>query len=470
MKFTPMKHQAIARDFCSERDRAGLMMGMGLGKTIVSLTVLAERMWDEFTVRSCLVIAPKNVAENVWAQECRKWDHTADIRCSIITGTAAKRRRALHTPAHLYIIGRDNVVWLLEELGGVLPYDMVVIDELSSFKNHGSKRWKALKKAIQGVPYVLGLTGTPAPNGYLDLWAQIFLLDGGERLGKRVGDYRMRYFSPGAHKGHIVYEWRLRMGAKETIDRRLKDLCLSMSAEDWLSLPPIIYNTIPVSMDKKARATYDKLKQEKVIPLLKKEAGFEQLDPNNEAELERMTNAIQGDTAAAIAGKLLQMANGAVYDDERNVIPIHDAKLDALAEIVDTNPGENLLVFYNYQHDKERILQKFPKAREFDGPKVVEDWNAGKVEMLLCHPASCGHGLNLQHGGHIIVWYGLTWSLELYQQANARLPRPGQTQSVIIHHIVCSDTLDERVMAVLQERDETQAGLLNALKGYLKKE
>jgi SNF2 family DNA or RNA helicase len=317
---------------------------------------------------------------------------------------------------------------------------------------------------------VWGLTGTPAPNGYLDLWAQIFLLDGGERLGKRVGDYRMRYFSPGAHKGHIVYEWRLRMGAKETIDRKLKDLCLSMSAEDWLKLPPVIYNTIPVSMDTKARATYDKLKNEKVIPLLQKDTGFEQLDPHNAEDLAQMTNVIQADTAAAVAGKLLQMANGAVYDDVRNIVPIHEAKLDALAEIVDTNPGENLLVFYNYQHDKDRILSKFPKAREFDGPQVVEDWNAGKVEMLLCHPASCGHGLNLQHGGHIIVWYGLTWSLELYQQANARLPRPGQTQSVIIHHIVCTDTLDERVMAVLQERDETQAGLLNALKGYLRKE
>ena len=471
MNYIPTKHQAHAYEFCMERDRAGLMLGMGLGKTILSLTVVADRMWDEFTVRRTLVIAPKNVAENVWAQECRKWDHTAGIRCSVITGTAAQRRRALHADAQLYCIGRDNLVWLMDELHGSLePFDMVILDELSSFKNHRAKRWRAVCKAIQSVPYVLGLTGTPAPNGYLDLWSQIYLLDGGERLGRRIGEYRDRYFKPGAHKGHIVYEWRLRVGAKDTIDRKLKDLCLSMSAEDWLSLPPIIYNTIPVSMDKKGRETYEKLKKEKVIPLLREAEEFQELDPFKPEDLDKMTSAIQGDTAAAIAGKLLQMANGAVYDDQRNVVPVHNAKLDALEEIVDTNPGENLLVFYNYQHDRERIMARFPRAREFSGPQDVEDWNAGRVEMLLCHPASCGHGLNLQQGGHIIVWYGLTWSLELYQQANARLPRPGQTQSVIIHHIVCSDTLDEGVMGALREKDETQAGLLKALKRYLRKD
>ena len=470
MEFKPMRHQQLAYDFAKGKKRAGLLLDMGLGKTVVTLTILADHLWDDFTVKKALVIAPKNVAENVWAQECAKWDHTAAIKCSIITGTAAQRRKALHAVAHLYIINRENVVWLLDELGEKLPFDMLVLDELSSFKSHTSKRWKALRKAIQSVPYVLGLTGTPAPNGYLDLWAQIFLLDGGQRLGRRITEYRERYFRPGAHKGHIVYEWKLRMGAKEAVDRQLKDLCLSMSAKDWLDLPPIIYNTIPVSMDAKARKTYDTLEKEKVIPLLQQAGQFEQLDPYKDEDLEKMTSAIQGDTAAAIAGKLLQMANGAVYDDERNVVPIHEVKLDALAEIIDTNPGENLLVFYNYQHDKDRILARFPKAREFTGPADVAEWNKGNVPILLCHPASCGHGLNLQHGGHIIVWFGLTWSLELYQQANARLPRPGQKQSVIIHHLVCKDTLDERVMAVLQERDETQNSLLNALKGYLKKE
>jgi SNF2 family DNA or RNA helicase len=470
MKYEPMRHQQIAYDFCMRHERAGLFLGMGLGKTATSLTVLATYLWDTFTVRKALVIAPKNVAQNVWAQECRKWDHTQGIRCSVILGTEKQRLAALNADADLYIINRENVCWLLDTLKGKLPFDMVILDELSSFKSQTSKRWKVLKKVIGSVRYVIGLTGTPAPNGYLDLWAQIFLLDGGQRLGRRITEYRERYFKPGAHKGHIVYEWKLRMGAKETIDRSLRDMCLSMCGADWLDLPPIIYNTIPVSMDKKARETYDKLKKEKVIPLLQKAGDFEQLDPYKDEDLEKMTSVIQGDTAAAIAGKLLQMANGAVYDDGRNVVPIHEVKLDALAEIIDTNPGENLLVFYNYQHDKERILARFPKAREFTGPQDVEDWNKGKVPILLCHPASCGHGLNLQHGGHIIVWYGLTWSLELYQQANARLPRPGQKQSVIIHHIVCKNTLDERVMAVLHERDETQSGLLNALKGYLKKE
>lgn len=428
-------------------------------------------MWDDFTVRTALVIAPKNVAQNVWAQECRKWDHTQDIRCSIITGTVKQRKAALNANAQLYIINRENLVWLMDELGGQLPFDMVILDELSSFKSNTAKRWKALKNPIQKVRYVVGLTGTPAPNGYLDLWPQIFLLDGGRRLGRTVGEYRSRYFRPGAHKGHIVYEWRLRIGAKDAIDRALRDLCLSMSAEDWLELPPILHNTIPVSMDAKARALYERLKQEKVIPLLREaEGGFQQLDPGDDEELEKMTSAIKGDTAAAIAGKLLQMANGAVYDDERNVIPIHEEKLNALAEIIDTHPGESLLVFYSYQHDKERILARFPQARVFSGPGDTEDWNAGRVPMLLCHPASCGHGLNLQHGGHIIVWYGLTWSLELLQQANSRLPRPGQTQSVIINYLVCKGTLDESVMEALKEKDATQAGLLSALKRYLKKE
>jgi len=470
LKFTPMAHQKKAIEFLETHDHGALFLGMGLGKTVSTLVVLDEFIHEEFFIRNALVIAPKNVAENVWKQEISKWDDLSRLTCSVVAGTAKQRIKALNTKADLYIIGRDNLVWLRDYLGDRWPFDAVVIDELSSFKNHASKRFKALKKVILLCKVVWGLTGTPAPNGYLDLWPQIYLLDGGKRLGKRVGEYRDRFFKPGAHKGHIVYEWRLRMGAKDTIDRLLKDLCLSMSAEDWLSLPPIIYNTIPVSMDSSARATYERLKSEKVIPLLQSSEEFKELDPFKPEELAQMTSAIQGDTAAAVAGKLLQMANGAVYDDKRNIIPIHSAKLDALTEIVDTNPGENLLVFYNYQHDRERILERFPKAREFSGPRDVEDWNAGRVPMLLCHPASCGHGLTLQHGGHIIVWYGLTWSLELYQQANARLPRPGQTQSVIIHHIVCSDTLDEGVLATLREKDETQAGLLKALKGYLRKE
>ena len=268
----------------------------------------------------------------------------------------------------------------------------------------------------------------------------------------------------------MVYEWRLRLGAKDAIDRKLRDLCLSMSAEDWLSLPPILHNTVYVRMDASARKTYEKLKAEKVIPLLQQGDGHRQLDPRKPEELAQMTSAIQADTAAVLTGKLLQMANGAVYDDDGTVIPIHEEKLSALSELVEANEGENLLVFYSYQHDKTRILQRFPQAREMKTPADVADWNDGKIPMLLCHPASAGHGLNLQQGGHIIVWYGLPWSLELYQQANARLPRPGQKQSVIIHHLVCRDTYDENVLAALQNKTAGQKGLLDALRQYLKGE
>ena len=430
--------------------------------------MLADRLWDTYTVRKALVIAPRSVALNVWSQEAKKWDHLRGLRCSVVVGTAAQRKKALQADADLYIINRENVVWLMDELKGKLPYDMVILDELSSFKSTSAKRWRALRRPIQSVRYVVGLTGTPAPNGYLDLWPQIYLLDGGERLGRKVTDYRVRWFKPGARNGNIIYEWVPRIGAQAAIDRQLKDLCLSMTAEDWLQLPPVIYNEIPVSMDAAGRKTYDRLKQEKVIPLLQQGEEFRQLDVRNPAEVEKMTSALRGDTAATIAGKLLQMANGAVYDDERSVVPIHEAKLDALSEIIDTNPGENLLVFYTYVHDKDRIMCRFPQARVFSGPQDVEDWNAGKIPLLLCHPASTGHGLNLQHGGHIIVWYGLTWSLELYQQANARLPRPGQKQSVVIHHIVCRDTLDEKVLSTLRQRGNTQDALLNALKDYIK--
>lgn len=428
--------------------------------------MLTEHLWDDFTVKKALVIAPKNVAQNVWAQECRKWEHTQGIRCALVMGTAAQRLRALSSDADLYIINRENVVWLVDTLQNRLPFDMVIVDELSSFKSTKAKRWKAIKKLIQTVPYVIGLTGTPTPNSYLDLWPQIYLLDGGARLGRTVSDYRYRYFKPGAHKGHVVYEWIMRLGAQDAINRKLKDLCLSMSAEDWLDLPDTIYNTIPVSMDAAAEKRYKRFERTKVMALLQEATGFRELDVRNPEQLAQMTSAIRGDTAAAIAGKLLQMAGGAVYDDDGQVVPIHEAKLDALAELLEANEGENVLCFYNYQHEKQRILERFPQAVAFSGTEV-EAWNDGRIPLLLCHPASTGHGLNLQSGGHITVWYGLNWSLELYQQANARLSRPGQTHSVVIHHLVCRDTIDERVMAALQKKNEGQEALLKALKDYL---
>lgn len=437
---------------------------------MIVLTVLTERLWDSFTVRRCLVVAPKNVAENVWTAEPRKWDHLRGLRVSLVAGSATHRQQALHKDADLYVIGRDNLVWLMEVYNGKLPFEMVVLDELSSFKSHLTKRWKCIKKAIQTVPYVIGLTGTPAPNGYLDLWSQIFLLDGGERLGKTIGRYRDRYFTPGAHKGHIVYEYKLRMGAQAAIDRALSDLCLSMKSEDWLNLPPVIYNTIPVKLDEKARKTYAKMERDKVLPLLRGQKGFEALNPQDPEALRRMTSAVRGDMAATLAGKLLQMASGAVYDDERNVVPIHEAKLDALAELIDVSAGNNLLVFYAYQHSRDRILARFPQARVFTGPQEVEEWNAGKIGLLLCHPASVSYGLNLQQGGHLMLWYDQIYSYEAYDQANARLNRPGQKETVIIHHLATQGTLDEKVLVILQGKKATQDALLEALKGYLQKE
>lgn len=469
MKYAPFRHQGLAYDWLMTHDHAGLFLGMGLGKTVVTLTALTTHLWDDFSVHKALVIAPKNVADTVWAEECRKWDHLNDLRCAKILGTAAQRRKALTTDADLYIINRENLVWLITELKGKLPFECVIIDELSSFKSAKAQRWKALKKLIQSVPYVWGLTGTPAPNSYLDLWPEVYLLDGGERLGKFIGQYRDRYFTAGAHKGHIVYEYRLRMGAKDAINRKLRDLCLSMETEDWLDLPPVIHNTVTVRMDAKARKTYDTLMRDRVLPLLWEGRKTRLLDPRKPQELAEMTNAIQGDTAAVLAGKLLQMANGAVYDDKRNPVHLHDAKLDALEEIIDTNPGQPVLVFYNYEHDKQRILERFPQATLFV-TNEKEKWDRGEIPLLLVHPASAGHGLNLQLGGHLCVWFGLTWSRELYDQANARLNRPGQKESVIIHHIVCEDTVDERVMAVLAKKGQGQKELLDALRQYVKEE
>lgn len=424
-------------------------------------------MWNDFTVKRCLVVAPKNVAETVWAQECVKWEHTQGIRASLVAGLRKQRSDALKADADLYIIGRDNLAWMMDVLKGLDRFDMVILDELSSFKSQSTKRWRCIRRAIQSVRYVIGLTGTPAPNGYADLWSQVYLLDGGRRLGRTEGEYRTRYFSPGAHKGHVVYEWRLRPGARAAIDRELRDLCLSIKNPDW---PEPVYNVIPVRLDDAARKRYERFEREKVIPLMQEKTGFKELDPRKPEELRQMTSAIRGDMAATLAGKLLQMSSGAVYDDQKNVVEIHDAKLDALAELVDTSAGNNLLVFYAYQHTRDRILERFPKAKAYEGAEDIAAWNHGEIPMLLCHPASTGHGLNLQYGGHIIVWVDLIWSLELYQQANARLPRPGQKETVVIHHLVAERTLDERVMSVMRGKNATQEALLGALRGYIEKE
>lgn len=460
--YTPRPHQALAGEFLQQHKRGALFLDMGLGKTVVTLTHLSKLMYEDFAVGKALVIAPKRVAEDTWTREAAKWSHLSHLTVSKVMGTLAQRRAALARNADIYVINRENVVWLTEELGANFDFDCVIIDELSSFKSSSSKRWKALRKLIFTAPYFYGLTGTPAPNGYLDLWPQVYFIDRGERLGSTITSYRQTYFKPLAQKGYVVYKWGLLPNAKENIDRKLADVCLSMSKEDWLKLPPRTFNTVPVYMSESEWKLYEQLQRDKVLPLLNGEAVTVEDD---------YTTAVTGDMAATLSGKLLQMANGAVYDDDGNVIHIHDAKLEALSDIVEDAQGQPLLVFYTYKHDLARITKKFPQAVVMGSGKTedtIAKWNRGDIPMLLCHPASAGHGLNLQEGGHIIVWFGLPWSLELYQQANDRLHRMGQDKPVVVHHLITQDTVDERVLAALTSKDATQKGLLDALKQYIK--
>lgn len=414
-------------------------------------------MLDDYAINRALVIAPKRVAEDTWSREVQKWDHTQALTVSKLLGSAQQRRAALATPAQIYVINRENVQWLVSELQGNWPFDCVVIDELSSFKSSQAKRWRALKRVIKLSKYVIGLTGTPAPNGYIDLWPQMYLVDNGASLGPTITGYRQSYFAAGAHRGHIVYEWKLRLGAKDAIDNRLRESCLSMSTEDWLSLPPITYNEVIVRMSPAERKLYNQLMQDRVLPLLRGKLS----------DLKDMDSAVVGATAATLAGKLLQMANGEVYDENGEVFHVHDRKLEALAELEEAAQGQPLLIFYSYKHDLQKIMERFPEAKKLETSADIEAWNNGEIPMLLCHPASAGHGLNLQSGGNIIVWYSMPWSLELYAQANARLHRQGQENPVIVHHIICEDTIDERVLSVLQRKNSTQRELLNALKGEL---
>lgn len=457
MKFKPKNYQLIAMDFLRTHSHCALFLDMGLGKTVTSLTV-AKELIDDYRVEKVLVIAPKRVAEDTWTRECQKWDHLNDLRVSRVLGSKKERLAALEMEADVYVINRENVQWLVEYHNGIWPYDMVIIDELSSFKSPQAERFKMLRRVIRQCDYVWGLTGTPASNGYMDLWAQIYLIDNGERLGRFIGSYRQEFFYAGAHNGYIVYEYKLRTGAKEKIDRRLSDICLSMSKEDWLEIPPIIFNEVRVRMTRKERKIYDQFERDKVLPLLDSKL----------VSIDTMDSAVVGESAAVLSGKLLQMANGAVYDDNGDVFWLHDQKLDALDEIVESAQGQPILVFYSYKHDLDRILARHPEAVVLKGSADIERWNNGEIPMLLCHPASAGYGINLQEGSHIMVWFGLPWSLENYQQSIARLHRQGQEHPVIVHHIICEGTLDEKVLQALQSKNATQKSLLDALKGYIK--
>lgn len=393
-----------------------------------------------------LVIAPKRVAEDTWTTEHKKWDHLKGLKIVRILGTAKERTKALDQEGDVYIITRDNIAWLVELLGRRWDFDTVVIDELSSFKNNASKRFKKLKIVRPFIKRIIGLTGTPAPNGYQDLWAQIYLLDRGERLGKTLTEFRKRYFNALFRQGYNEYE--LRPGAKEQIDEAIKDICISMKAKDYLNLKEPLYINRLAKLDKKEFDVYKQMEKDAVI-----EYGDDE--------------AISAVSAAAVTNKLLQLANGAVYNEERDVIKLHDKKLEVLEELIEEANGEPVLVFYNFKHDRDRILEKFKEVRILDTEQDIKDWNDKKIKILLAHPASAGHGLNLQAGGSIIIWFGLNWSLELYQQANARLNRQGQTEAVRIYHILAEKTVDERVLEVLKGKNLRQEDLLRKLKAEL---
>lgn len=446
MKFVPHDYQIIAADWIRSKPYAGLFLDMGLGKTVVTLTVLNELLFDSFEIEKVLVIAPKKVAEDTWIREAKKWDHTKHLRISKVLGSAKQRERALQADADIYVINRENVVWLVEHLGSDWCFDCVVIDELSSFKNHRAKRFRALRKVRPLLKRVIGLTGTPMPNSYLDLWSQIYLIDRGERLGKTLTQYRNVFFTSSYRPWGN--EYTLKNEADKLINDKIKDICLSMKAKDYLKLKEPLMITAPVQLSDKERRRYEELEREYIVEI----AG----------------ESITAGTGGAVTNKLLQLANGAVYTEEKSVVHLHDQKLERLAELIEAANGEPVLVFYSFKHDKDRIKDylKIP-VRELETPEDIKDWNAGKIPVLLAHPASCGHGLNLQDGGHIIIWFGLTWSLELYQQANARLHRQGQAEGVRIYHIIAEGTVDEDVLKSLQSKDASQEALLEALKARI---
>jgi len=446
MEFKPWAYQAFAIDKIIEQPEAGLFLSMGLGKTIITLTAIEELLYDRFEIVKVLVIAPLRVAQTVWSDEITKWNHLRHLRLVKVLGTARQRREALQTYADIYIINRENVPWLVQECGDAWPFDMVVIDELSSFKSNNAQRFKALKRVRPYIRRMVGLTGTPAPNSLLDLWPQIYLLDQGQRLGKTVTGYRERYFRPGRRNRTVIFNWDPKPGAEEAIYKTLEDLCVSMSAEDWLDMPERLDRIVKVRLTDQAREDYQTLQRQLVLELDK--------------------GSVTANDAGVLANKLLQMANGAVYDEDGQAIEIHTAKLDALEELIEAANGQPVLVFYSYKHDLARI-KKRTKVRELKTERDIEDWNAGRIPVLLAHPGSAGHGLNLQDGGHIIIWFGLPWSLEMYQQANARLHRQGQQQSVIIHHLVAEGTIDERVMQVLEDKAAGQDDLLAAVKALI---
>ena len=451
MKFVPHKFQLYCVERIINESALGLFLDMGLGKTSIILTAINDLKYNRFEIEKTLVIAPKKVAESTWGKEAAKWDHLNKLRISKVLGTATQRIKALNTPADVYIMNRENCRWLVEHYRDQWPFDVVVCDEFSSFKNSKSQRFKALTYVRKYIKRIYGLTGTPAPNGLIDLWSQVYLLDRGERLGKTIGGFRERYFDADDRDQYVVYSYKLKPGADNNIRELIGDICVSMSADDYLDLPDCTVVTVPVELDGAAKAQYKKFEREMIL-----EVGDDTLEAS---------------TAAVLSNKLLQLCNGAIYDSSREVIEIHDAKIEAFLELIEGLNGQPVLVFYNFQHDLARIKKalKNLKVRELRTPQDEQDWNDRKIDVLLAHPASAAYGLNLQDGGNHIIWFGLSWNLELYQQANKRLHRQGQTQKVIIHHLVVSNGIDEDVALVLGDKGNVQAKLMNSLKARIER-
>lgn len=441
------------QEYCINRiiaDHAiGLFLDMGLGKTSITLMAIKRLKYEYFCVRKVLIIAPKKVAESTWSKEAAKWKQLKDLRFSFVLGTAAQRIKALQATADIYMINRENTQWLVEYFGHDWPFDMVVIDESSSFKNHRAKRFRALKLVRSKITRIVELTGTPNPRSLLDLWAQLFLLDSGKRLGRTITSYRDAYFTPDKRSRTTIFSYAPKPGADEEIYSRISDICISMKAEDYLELPELIYEDIPVMLDPVAQKAYTRLERDTLL----------QVDDES---------IITAGTAAVLRQKLLQLCNGAVYDEDGNVVELHDCKMEALLETVEQLNGQHAIICYNFKHDRER-LQKALRATHlrvevYEGKQQEDDWNAGNIDLLLVQPASCGYGLNLQEGGHHIIWFGLNDSLELYQQTNKRLHRQGQPYPVIVHHLLVQGGTDEDVIKALGGKADAQDCLLEALK------
>lgn len=446
MRYNPHEYQTYATNFILEHPIAAVLLEMGLGKSVITLTAIYELMLNRFEVQKVLVIAPLRVARDTWPAEIEKWEHLDGLTYSVAIGTEAERLAALKRPAHLYLINRENVDWLITKSGVPFDFDMVVIDELSSFKSHTAKRFKSLLKVRPTVKRMVGLTGTPSSNGLMDLWAEFRVLDMGQRLGRYITHYRNNFFVPDKRNHQMIFSYKPRPGAEDAIYRLISDITISMKSADFLKMPECIINEVPVSFSEKEWSVYQALKEDMVVDL-----KDEEIDAVN---------------AAALSGKLLQMANGAVYNEEKKVIHIHDRKLDALEDLIEGANGKPVLVAYWYNHDLQRIKNRF-SVREIKTSQDIKDWNNGEIPVAVIHPASAGHGLNIQFGGSTIIWFGLTWSLELYQQTNARLWRQGQQSTVVIHHIITKDTIDEDVMKALRKKEKIQSALIDSVKARI---